>query len=119
MKYESMLSDRRIAKIRKAAENHFLYYEPVCHGRVGYAVNVGFQREVCSDIYGNVVFSNFDHDEDEEDQDIVLAKLTDSPDAIVKAYRETVKKYHLDEANKRREEDIDALNDSSIFAFDD
>lgn len=119
MEYESMTSPRHIAKIWKAVENHFRYYEPTCHGQIGYAVNVGFQQEVCSDIDDNIVVSNFDHDEDEEDQDVILGKLTDSPDTIIKAYREAVKKYHLDEGNKRREEDIDALNDTDIFAFDD
>ena len=116
--YESMTSQDHLNQIRQAVKNHFHCYDTQLHKSYGYAVTVGFQRDIVSTTNEKIIFENYDHPLDQADQDIYLGTLEDSAETIVQAYLDTVKRYDLDTQNYQREKFIYDINHSDVVAFD-
>ena len=116
--YTSMADPHVITQIRQAALNHFKHYDALTHSYYGYAVPVGYEREVVSTVDGHVVFNNFDHNLNHDDVSYQIGTLDDSPDVIVENYLKLLIDHDLDHENCRREKQIFDLTHSDLVAFD-
>lgn len=116
--YTSMADPHVVTRIRQAAINHFKRYDALTHSYYGYAVPVGYEREVVSTVDDYVVFNNFDHDLNHDDVSYQIGTLDDSPDVIVENYLKLLVDYDLDNENRRREKQIFDLTHSDLVAFD-
>lgn len=118
--YVSMLDPTILNQIRQASERHFQFYDPQLHKSYGYAVPVGFERDVVSTIDGDVVYNDHDHPDEPgyHDLNIKLGTINDHPDDILMAYQLLVQNCHLDETNRDREQMIYDLRHSDIIAID-
>ena len=116
--YTSMADPHVITQIRQAALNRFKHYDALTHSYYGYAVPVGYEREVVSTVDGHVVFNNFDHDLNHDDVSYRIGTFDDSPDIIVENYLKLLIDHDLDNENRRREKQIFDLTHSDLVAFD-
>lgn len=113
MKQPSMLDPQVIAQLTNAANERF--HDPAGNG---YAVSVGYGREVVSTFDGTVVYNHYCTPLGDAHDVHVLGQLNDSPVTIVDNYIDLVKHRHLESANQADWDFDYELNHSDLIALD-
>lgn len=113
MKQHSMLNPHLIARLTNAAHEHF-------HDQNGdgYAVSVGYGREVVSTFDGAVVYNHYCTPLGDAHDVSILGQIDDTPETIVNNYVSLVKRHHLETANQADWEFDYQLNHSDLIALD-
>lgn len=113
MTQHSMLDPQLIARLTAAAREHFHDSD----GN-GYAVPVGYGREVVSTFDGAVVYNHYCTPLGDAHDVHVLGQLNDTPATIVNNYINLVKCQHLKPANQADWNFDYQLNHSDLIALD-
>lgn len=113
IKQESMLNPHLIARLTQAAREGF-------HDQAGngYAVPVGYGREVVSTFDGTVVYSHYCTPLGDAHDISVLGQTTDTPATIVNNYIDLVNRQHLEAANQANWDFDYELTHSDLIALD-
>lgn len=113
MESHSMLDPQIIAQLTTAANERF-------HDQAGngYAVSVGYGREVVSTFDGTVVYSHYCAPLGDAHDVHVLGHINDTPATIVNNYIKLVKDQHLEPANQADWAFDYELNHSDLIALD-
>lgn len=113
MKQPSMLDPQIITRLTNAAHEHFHDQE----GN-GYAVSVGYGREVVSTFNGTVVYNHYCTPLGDAHDVHVLGQINDTPTTIIDNYVDLVHRQHLETANQADWNFDYELNHSDLIALD-
>lgn len=113
MKQQSMLDPQVIARLTTAANERF--HDPDGNG---YAVSVGYGREVVSTFDGTIVYSHYCTPLGDAYDVSILGQLDDKPETIVNNYVNLVNRHHLESANQADWDFDYQLNHSDLIALD-
>lgn len=113
MKQHSMLNPQLITRLTKAVIEHF--HDPAGNG---YAVSVGYGREVVSTFDGAVVYNHYCTPLGDAHDVSILGQIDDTPETIVNNYVNLVKRHHLETANQADWDFDYQLNHSDLIALD-
>ena len=113
MEPHSMLDRQVIAQLTNAAREHF--HDPDGNG---YAVSVGYGREVVSTFDGTVVYNHYCTPLGDAHDVHVLGQLDNAPATIVDNYIDLVKRQHLEAANQADWNFDYELTHSDLIALD-
>lgn len=113
MKQQSMLDPQVIARLTNAATERFHDSD----GN-GYAVSVGYGREVVSTFNGAVVYNHYCTPLGAAHDVHVLGHINDTPATIVTNYVDLVHQQHLESANQADWNFDYELNHSDLIALD-
>ena len=113
MKQPSMLDPQIITRLTNAAHEHFHDQE----GN-GYAVSVGYGREVVSTFNGTVVYNHYCTPLGDAHDVHVLDQINDTPTTIIDNYVDLVHRQHLETANQADWNFDYELNHSDLIALD-
>lgn len=113
MKQHSMLDPQLITRLTKAASERF-------HDQTGngYAVSVGYGREVVSTLDGTIVYSHYCTPLGDAHDVSVLGHINNTPETIVNNYINLVNRHHLETANQADWDFDYQLNHSDVIALD-
>ena len=117
-----MLRPEILDKLRTLLTKKF-YYQDTQGKKYRATPPVGFERELCVQVNSEtgdetLIYNNYDHPLDKPDQEIIIGQLNEDPKILINNYINAVKKHHLDEENRQREENIYKLRHSDLVAFD-
>ena len=113
MVQHSMLDSQIIARLTNAAHEHF--HDPDGNG---YAVSVGYGREVVSTFDGTVVYNHYCTPLGDAHDVHVLGQINDTSTTIVDNYVDLVHRHHLETVNQADWNFDYELNHSDLIALD-